>query len=125
MLGAVRETTLHTMHHVEALTALLQMELHEYGRRQVRRFTAALVGVALLLCAYLMLCLFAAWVLTPVIKPMWAPLLAVVIFNALSGLVALLVSRNCKANGVAPETIKELKNDLECVKLYLKGKEKP
>ena len=55
---------------------------------------------------------------------MWAAVLAMAIFNALAGLVALLVSKRAKSEGVAPETVKELKNDLECVKLYLRGKEK-
>ena len=58
------------------------------------------------------------------IKPMWAAVLAMAIFNAHAGLVALLVSKRAKSEGVAPETVKELKNDLECVKLYLRGKEK-
>ena len=123
VLGGVRESVLHATRHVEALAELLQVELNEYGRRQARRLTAALVGVALLLCAYLMLCVFAVLVLMPVLKPIWAPVLAVVIFNALVGMVALLVSKCGKPGGVAPETVKELKNDLECVKLYLKGKE--
>ncbi len=123
VLGGVRETVLQATRHAEALVELFQTELNEYGRRQVRRLMAAVVGVALLLCAYLMLCIFAVLVLMPVLKPVWAPVLAVVIFNALAGLVALLISKSGKAAGVAPETVKELKNDLECVKLYLKGKE--
>ena len=121
VLGGVREAVLHATRHVEALAELLQVELNEYGRRQARRLTAALVGVALLLCAYLMLCVFVVLVL--ILKPTWAPVLAVVIFNALGGMVALLVGKCGKPAGVAPETVKELKNDLECVKLYLKGKE--
>ncbi len=125
VLGGVREAVLHVARHVEALAELIQVELEEYGRRQAKRFTAVMVGVVLLLCAYLMLCIFAVLMLqTFVIKPMWAAVLAVAIFNALAGLIALLVSRCGKSAGVAPETVKELKNDIECVKLYLKGKEK-
>ncbi len=123
VLGGVRETVLHATRHVEALAELLQTELNEYGNRQVRRLIGVLAGVALLLCAYLMFCISAALVLLPILKPVWAPALAVAIFNALAGLVTLLVSKSGKTSGVAPETVKELKNDLECIKLYLKGKE--
>ena len=115
VVGGVRGAVLHTMRHVEALG--------EYGQRQLRRVTWTLVGVALLLCAYMMLCFFAVTVLQQYLKPMWA-VLAVVVFNALVGLIALLVGVCNKPVGVVPETLKEFKNDLECVKLYLKGKEK-
>lgn len=125
VLGGVRGTVLHAMRHVEAIAELLQVELNEYGRRQARRLAAVMVGVVLLLCAYLMLCMFGVLMLQAfLIKPMWAAVLAMAIFNALAGLVALLVSKRAKSEGVAPETVKELKNDLECVKLYLRGKEK-
>ena len=123
VVGGVRGAVLHTMRHVEALGELLQVELQQYGQRQLRRVTWTLVGVALLLCAYMMLCFFAVTVLQQYLKPMWA-VLAVVVFNALIGLIALLVGVCNKPVGVVPETLKEFKNDLECVKLYLKGKEK-
>lgn len=123
VVGGVRGAVLHAMRHMEALGELLQVELQQYGCRQMRRVTWTLIGVALLMCAYMMLCFFAITALQQYLKPMWA-VLAVVVFNVLAGLIALLVGVCCKPTAVVPETVKELKNDLECVKLYLKEREK-
>lgn len=123
VISDVRQAALHATRHIEALAQLLQLELGEYARGQARRMLAAVMGAVLLVCAYLMLCFYAVVELQPLVGTRWA-LLAVVGVNVVLGLVALLVSALCKPAGVAPATLQELKNDVRCVQLYLKGREK-
>lgn len=123
VVSDVREAVLQITRHVEALAELFHLELREYGRSQARRATALALGVALLMCAYLLLCIFAVVELQPVMGLRWA-FLAVLVFNAVAGVMALLVAVLCKPSGVAPSTVQEIKNDIRCVQLYLKGKEK-
>lgn len=122
-MSDLRLAVLQTVRHVEALAELLQLELSEYVRGQARRMLAQVVAGVLLVCAYLMLCFFAVVELQTLVGMRWA-ILAVVVFNVVLGLVALLVAALCKPAGVAPSTVQELKNDVRCVQLYLKGREK-
>ena len=57
VVSDVRTAVLHATRHLESLAELLQLELHEYGRAQVRRLALLAVGGILLLCAYALLCL--------------------------------------------------------------------
>lgn len=123
VVSDLRQAVLHATRHAESLAELLHLELGEYARGQVRRALALSVAAALFVCAYLLLCAFAVVELQPLLGTRWA-ILAVVLFNVALGLVALLVAALCKPAGVAPATVQEIKNDLRCVQLYLKGKEK-
>lgn len=123
VVSDVRQAVLHTMQHVEALAELLHLELGEYAQRQARRAFVLAVAAVLLVSAYLMLCFYAVVELEPLVGMRWA-ILAVVAFNAVLGLVALLVAALCKPAGVAPATMQEIKNDVRCVQLYLKEKGK-
>lgn len=126
VVSGVRAAVLQATRHLEALAELLQLELREYGRAQVLRVVTIVVGAALLLVAYAFFC-FAAVVVS---HELWGflgaciALGAVVLVNLLVGLAVLYVGIKRKPEGVAPATCRELKDDIQCVKLYLKGKEK-
>lgn len=126
VVHGVRAAVLHATQHFEALVELLQLELLEYGRAQVQRAALALAGVVLLVVAYLFLwmglvmyCL-AEWGSVGFICAVGAA----VAFNLVAGGVALLAAVRRKPVGVAPATCRELKDDLQCIKLYLRGKDK-
>ncbi len=123
VVGGLRDAVLQLVRHVEALAELFELEMQEYVRRQKRYVVAMAVGAGLLGCAYLVLCIYAVLLLQPVLTLSWA-VLSVVLFNVLVGFIALLVAGNSKPTGLAPDTVKEIKNDIECAKLYLNGKGK-
>lgn len=123
VVSDMRDAALHISRHLESLVELFHLELCEYGRGQARRLLALAVGSVLLVCAYLLLCLFAVVELQPHWGFMWA-FLAVILFNVVAGGAALLVAALCKPAGVAPATAQEIKNDIRCIQLYLKGKAK-
>ena len=122
MVADVLRAAEHAVHHLSALTELLQLELREYARLQTKRIIAVAMGAVLLLCASLLLCLYAVLELQPLLGLRWS-LLAVVGGNVVLGLVALLVGAHYKPAGVAPDTMQEIRNDVRCVQLYLKRKE--
>lgn len=126
VVADLRQAAAHGAHHIGALAELLQLELGEYMRGQTRRMVALMVGGVLLACAYLLLCLLAVEALrayTSVPDVRYA-LLIVVGGNVLLGLVALWIGRLCKPAAVAPATLQEIKNDVQCIQLYLKNREK-
>lgn len=120
-MSDVRSAVLSATRHVESLAELFAIELREYTRSQIRRIAALVLAAVLLLCAYIVLCIWGALALMPLLGLQWA-LLVIVLVNVVLALVALLVAALCKPSAVAPATQQELKNDLQCVKLYLKGK---
>ncbi len=122
-LSSVRLSVLHATQHLEALAALLQEELTEYGRKQTSRLAWLMVGCVLLGCAYLLLCVLAVLLLQPLVQSYPVAVTLALAFNLVTGFVALLISKRCKPDGVAPHTVQELKTDLEWIKLSLKGKE--
>lgn len=122
VVSDVRGAVLSAARHFEALAELFMLELREYGQSQARRLVALLVGAVLLLSAYVMLCIFAVVLLWPVLGLDWA-MGAVLAFNVVAGVVALLVAAACKPKGLAPATSQEIKDDIQCIKLYLKEKE--
>lgn len=123
VVSDVRAAVLHSAQHLEALGELLRLELREYGRRQVRRVVTGALGVALLLCAYITGCFCVVVELQPLVG-LRVAFLAVIIFNAVVGGVLLLAAALRKPASLAPTTCEEIKKDIECVKIYLKGNEK-
>lgn len=125
VVSDVRGAVLQFTRHVEALAELLQLELQEYGHAQVRRLVLLALGAVLLLLAYVFLCLVGILVCACV----WGAVGAfsasggVVVVNLSVGLWALHRGMKHKPEGIAPATCSELKDDLQCIKLYLKGKE--
>lgn len=123
VVSDVRASVLHAARHLEALAELFHLELKEYGRRQTRRLIAMLVGGVLLMCAYMLLCILAVAILQPLVGHLWA-FVAVLLFNLVVGMIAMLIGLKSKPAAIAPATTQELKDDIQCIKLYLKGKEK-
>lgn len=118
VVSGVRAAALHATKHVEAVAELLMLELSEYGRTQMRRAIGIAVGAVFLLIAYVMLC----WLVVCCCGMMGV--IIVIAFNLLVGVVFLVCAMNNKPEGIAPATCQEIKDDLQCIRLYLKGKEK-
>ncbi|MBR5521920.1 MAG: phage holin family protein [Akkermansia sp.] len=123
VLADVREALLQTSNHLEALVELFQVELKEYGEKQARRIAALVVGVFLLLCAYAVFCAFACVLLSSWLGWLWA-VAVVCLINVLLGGVALWCGLKCKPGPVAPATMQELKDDVQCIRLMLKENKK-
>lgn len=123
VIAGVRETLLQTSDHLEAVLELFRMELREYGEKQARRVVALVAGVFFLLCAYVVFCAFACVLLSTWLDWIWA-VAAVCLINALLGGVAIVVGLKCKPGPIAPATMQELKDDVQCIKLMLKGNKK-
>lgn len=123
VLRNMRQAGLHAAQHVETLAALLQEELTEYGRRQSCRVVLLLIGGVVLTCAYLTLCTLAVFLLQPLVASYPLALALVLIFNLVMGLLLLCLSKRFQPRGIAPQTLAELKTDLEWIKLSLKEKE--
>lgn len=126
VVSGLRSAVLQSTRHFEALAQLLQFELQEYGSIQMKRIALIAVGSVLLVVAYAFFCL-AAIIACKLLwgeSGMYLSIGIVVLFNMLVGLLLLGIGLKRKPAGIAPATCRELKDDLQCVKLYLKGKEK-
>ncbi|MBQ1960419.1 MAG: phage holin family protein [Akkermansia sp.] len=123
VLSDARESLLQASEHIEAVLELFRLELREYGEKQVRRVVALVVGVFLLLCAYAVFCAFACVLLSTWLGWTWA-VAVVCLVNALLGVVAIVVGLKNKPGAIAPATMQELKDDVQCLKLMLKGNTK-
>ena len=122
-LEGARRAALQATSHLEALMDLLCLELAEYGAHQARRVLALAFGVLLLLCAYFLLCLFICVALSGWLG--WLGAVGVVcLFNLLVGVLALVAGLKCRPGPLAPATRQELKNDVQCIRLFLKEKGK-
>lgn len=120
----VRAAVLQAARHAEALAQLLLLELQEYRDAQLARLVRVAVGAVLLTVGYAFFCVG----IVVVCSRLWgsfgacAALAGVVLLNLLVGLLLLLAGVRCKPQGIAPATCRELKDDIQCIKLYLKGK---
>ena len=119
----LRDAVLHLVRYVESLCELFQLEMQSYVQRQKNCAIGVIIGFGFIGCAYLFLCALAAMLLAPVLTAVWA-VTAVVLFNVFAGLVALLVAGLSRPSKLAPDTVQEIKNDIECAKLYLNAKGK-
>lgn len=122
-LAGVRHAVLQATSHLEALLDLLCLELAEYGAHQAKRLLSLALGVVLLLCAYVLLCLFACVALSAWLGWLWA-VGVVCLLNLLAGALALVVGVKCRPGPLAPATRQELKNDVQCIRLILREKSK-
>lgn len=126
VVSGVRAAVLQATRHLEALSELLMLELREYRDAQLRRVVRIAAGAALLVAAYLLLCM--AVVCTGFLlwgsAGLYVAFGVVVLFSMLAGLALLCSGISRKPEGLAPATCRELKDDIQCIKLYLKGKEK-
>lgn len=125
IVSDVKDAALQAARHVESLAELLHIELQEYARFQVRRAVFVALGAVMLLIAYGLLCILAIDVLQRMAyMDERLSIVAVVAFNAILGLLLLCIGILRKPEGVAPATGQEIKNDIQCIKLYLQGKGK-
>ncbi len=110
--------------HASALALLFRIELREYRRRKVRYCVLLAAGFFLLLLAYL--AMWAALLLW--LGPSWGYALCALAFcalHAVSGLVVLAAAFRAKPGSPAPQTLNELKEDCECLRMTLGEKGKP
>ncbi len=123
VLSDVREALLQTSDHLEAVLELFRLELREYGEKQARRIAALVAGVFLLLCAYFVFCALLCVLLSSWLGWVWA-VAVVCLANALPGVAAVVMGLKCKPGAIAPATLQELKDDVQCIRLMLKGNTK-
>ena len=123
VVGGLRDAALHFVRHVESLCELFLLETQDYARRQRNYALGLALGLGFVGCAYLFLCVLAIVLLAPLLTEVWA-VAAVVLFNLLAGLITLLVAGHSQPGKLAPDTVREIKNDIECAKLYLNAKGK-
>ncbi len=123
VLADARQAAADVTRHAESLVELFRLELHEYGQRQARRMAAMVVGVALLLVAYLLLCAGLCVLLGQYLD--WVYAVGIVFLaNLLGGVLLLLFGAKSNPGPLAPATRPELQNDLQCIKLALTEKKK-
>lgn len=123
VVGGLRDAVLHFMRHVESLGELFQLEMQDYARRQRNYVVGLLIGACLMGCAYLFLCVLGTILLERVLRLEWA-IAAVILFNVFAGLIVTLIAGYSRPTKLAPDTVQEIKNDIECAKLYLNAKGK-
>lgn len=123
VVGGLRDAVLHLVRHIESLCELFQLEMQDYARRQKNYAIGLALGLGFLGCAYLFLCVLAVMLLTSALTMVWA-VAAVIAFNILAGLISLLIAGHSRSGKLAPDTVQEIKNDIECAKLYLNAKGK-
>lgn len=120
VVADVREAALHAASHASALVQLFRVELQEYGACQARRLLALVVGLLLLLVAYLAFCAALCVVLQGWLDSWLLAAGAVCLVNALLGVFLLLAAIWRKPGPLAPATRQELKDDVQCLKILLR-----
>lgn len=109
--------------HAAALAQLLALELQGYLRVQGMRALLCLVAALMLLVAYVALWVFVAVLLATCVGWLWAAGICCVANVLLAGLL-LLVAGRMKPGALAPDTVKEIKNDLQCLSLLIQNSPK-
>lgn len=107
--------------HGSALAELFRLELGEYMRRQRRRMALLIAGGACAALAYVSFwILLCCW-----LAPLWgcpAVLALLCLLHLLLAVALLLSARRLKPTAFAPDTRRELQNDLQCLKILLQEK---
>ncbi len=105
----------YTQEHIQALAQLFALELSTYLKKQTLRVILLLLGLCSLLFAYL-----AFWALAvALLAQVWCLVGALGVAFGLHLLVGLIFTGRAlsiKAGPVAPETMRELKMDLQCLR---------
>ena len=116
MVRSLRETGAAALDHVEALAALLKLELEEASKRLGRK-------MALLLLAAFM-AIFGLWCfLTMVMAHFWGIIAGLAVttgIHLVAAAVALILFSRTHVTPIAPATAEELKTDLSCLQMALK-----
>ena len=119
LVDDVRKAARYTASHARSLLALLKVELAEYVAQQSRRAVLFAAAGVLLLFAYALLCVLLCVVLNMWLSS-WAVSVAIVLLlNAVPGTILAIVALRDKPAPLAEATRRELKNDLECLRILL------
>lgn len=113
-----RDVCAHIQEHLIALAGLFALELQQYLKVQTVRALLCLAAGFVSCVAYLALWAFAAVLLAPLTGWAWATGICCAA-NLLVALVLLLIASSIRPGAVAPDTVKEVKNDLQCLQLLL------
>lgn len=119
LVDDVRKAARYTASHARSLLALLKVELAEYVAQQSRRAVLFAAAGVMLLFAYALLCVWLCVVLNMWLAS-WAVSVAIVLLlNAVPGLILAMMALRAKPAPLAEATRRELKNDLECLRILL------
>ncbi|MBR5876185.1 MAG: phage holin family protein [Akkermansia sp.] len=119
LVDDVRKAARYTASHARSLLALLKVELAEYVAQQSRRAVLFAAAGVMLLFAYALLCVWLCVVLNTWLAS-WAVSVAIVLLlNAVPGLILAMMALRAKPAPLAEATRRELKNDLECLRILL------
>ena len=119
LVDDVRKAARYTASHARSLLALLKVELAEYVAQQSRRAVLFAAAGVLLLFAYALLCVLLCVVLNMWLSS-WAVSVAIVLLlNAVPGAILAIAALRDKPAPLAEATRRELKNDLECLRILL------
>lgn len=113
-----RDVCAQIQNHLTALAELFALELQQYLKIQTIRTLLCLAAAFMFCVAYLALWAFAAALLAPLIGWVWAAGICCAA-NLLIAVALLLIASSIKPGAVVPDTVKEVKNDLQCLHLLL------
>ena len=119
LVDDVRKVANYTASHARSLLALLKIELAEYVSQQTRRAVMFAVAGVLLFFSYALLCVLLCLVLNIWLGSWLISVAAVLLLNAVPGLLLVVAALRAKPAPLAEATREELKNDLECLKILL------
>lgn len=123
--GDAREVCAHIQEHLSALAELFALEISQYLKIQTIRTLLCLAAALVLCTAYLGFWAFTAAMLAPLTG--WAGAIGLsCAANIIVAILLLLIAAKLKPGAVAPDTVKEVKNDWQCLQLLLRqDSEKP
>ena len=116
---SLRETGAAALDHVEALAALLKLELEEASKRLGRKMALLLLAAFMAIFGYLFLWCF----LTMVMAHFWGIIAGLAVttgIHLVAAAVALILFSRTHVTPIAPATAEELKTDLSCLQMALK-----
>lgn len=119
LVDDVRKAARYTASHARSLLALLKVELAEYVAQQSRRAVLFAAAGVMLLFAYALLCVWLCVVLNTWLASWAASVAIVLLLNAVPGLILAMMALRAKPAPLAEATRRELKNDLECLRILL------
>ena len=109
--------------HVATLAALFKVEAAIWGGRALRKTCLLLVGAFLVVVAYAFTVVVGCLLLAESIGWLWT-LTAVAAFHAVAGLAVICGAVKMKTGEIAPGTVQEIKNDIQCLRILLKDSDK-
>lgn len=122
--AGVREAAAQVSEHLGALADLFAAELQVYMKQQVRRMCYLAAACVLLAGAYLVACALLSVALHYWLG--WLGALGTVLgVHVMGAVILVMAASRCRTQGIAPQTMNELKNDWQCLELMFKTKAKP